>query len=69
MSPSPTGTAVDVPADSPLSALHNMVLSSSMGERDLPSQLGGGDLDGDLYNNIYDNTLYPQRLARPRLGS
>ena len=58
-------TAVDVPADSPLSALHNVVVFSSMGERDLPSQLSGGDLDGDLYNIIYDNTLYPQRLSRP----
>ena len=58
-------TAVDVPADSPLSALHNVVVFSSMGERDLPSQLSGGDLDGDLYNVIYDNTLYPRRLARP----
>ena len=58
-------TAVDVPADSPLSALHNVVVFSSMGERDLPSQLSGGDLDGDLYNIIYDNTLYPGRLARP----
>ena len=58
-------TAVDVPVDSPLSALHNVVVFSSMGERDLPSQLSGGDLDGDLYNIIYDNTLYPRRLARP----
>ena len=58
-------TAVDVPADSPLGALHNVVVFSSMGERDLPSQLSGGDLDGDLYNIIYDNTLYPRRLARP----
>ena len=58
-------TAVDVPADSPLSALHNVVVFSSMGERDLPSQLSGGDLDGDLYNIIYDVTLYPRRLAHP----
>ena len=58
-------TAVDVPADSPLRALHNVVVFSSKGERDLPSQLSGGDLDGDLYNIIYDNKLYPKRLARP----
>ncbi|KAG7004497.1 hypothetical protein G7Y79_00025g057830 [Physcia stellaris] len=35
------------------------------GERDLPSQLSGGDLDGDLYNIIYDDTLYPQKLSEP----
>jgi len=58
-------TAVDVPRDSPLRALHNMVVFSSHGQRDLPSQLSGGDLDGDLYNVIYDNALYPKRVARP----
>ncbi|KAK4694786.1 RNA-dependent RNA polymerase, partial [Lecanoromycetidae sp. Uapishka_2] len=58
-------TAVDVPADSPLRALHNVVVFSSKGSRDLPSQLSGGDLDGDLYNIIYDINLYPKRLAHP----
>lgn len=58
-------TAVDVPADNPLRALHNVVVFSSHGPRDLPSQLSGGDLDGDLYNIIYDDTLYPQRLSQP----
>ena len=58
-------TAVDVPADNPLRALHNLVAFSSHGDRDLPSQLSGGDLDGDLYNIIYDDTLYPQRLSQP----
>ena len=48
MSPSPTGTAVDVPADSPLSALHNVDVFSSMKERDLPSQLSGEDLPSQL---------------------
>ena len=57
-------TAVDVPAGNPLRALHNVVAFSSHGQRDLPSQLSGGDLDGDLYNIIYDDTLYPQRLSR-----
>ena len=56
-------TAVTAPADSPLQALHNVVVFSSKGDRDLPSQLSGGDLDGDLYNLIYDNTLYPKQLA------
>ena len=58
-------TAVDVPADNPLRALHNLVAFSSHGNRDLPSQLSGGDLDGDLYNIIYDESLYPQRLSQP----
>lgn len=58
-------TAVDVPIDSPLRALHNVVVFSSHGLRDLPSQLSGGDLDGDLYNIIYDNNLYPKQLAQP----
>lgn len=57
--------AVDVPADNPLRALHNVVAFSSHGQRDLPSQLSGGDLDGDLYNIIYDDTLYPQRISQP----
>lgn len=58
-------TAVNVPVNSPLRALHNMVVFSSRGQRDLPSQLSGGDLDGDLYNVIYDDSLYPKRLAYP----
>jgi len=58
-------TAVDVPINSPLRALHNMIVFSSQGQRDLPSQLSGGDLDGDLYNIIYDNSLYPKRLSHP----
>ena len=57
--------AVDVPSDSPLRELHNMVVFSSQGQRDLPSQLSGGDLDGDLYNVIYDPRLYPRRIAQP----
>ncbi|KAL9130783.1 MAG: hypothetical protein Q9217_001131 [Psora testacea] len=58
-------TAVDVPVDSPLRALHNMVAFSSKGARDLPSQLSGGDLDGDIYNIIYDSGLYPQHVVDP----
>ena len=57
--------AVDVPQDSPLRALQNCVVFSSRGARDLPSQLSGGDLDGDLYNIIYENTLYPPSTAIP----
>lgn len=57
--------AVDVPQDSPLRALHNCLVFSSKGERDLPSKLSGGDLDGDLYNVIYDASLYPEVIALP----
>lgn len=35
-------TAVDVPDNSPLRALHNCVVFSQQGPRDLPSQLSGG---------------------------
>jgi hypothetical protein len=34
--------SIDVPKDSPLRELHNLVFFSQYGERDLPSQLGGG---------------------------
>ncbi|KAJ9647017.1 hypothetical protein H2199_002003 [Coniosporium tulheliwenetii] len=57
--------AVDVPADSPLNALHNCVVFSQHGARDLPSCLSGGDLDGDLYNVIYDPRLIPQPTYEP----
>ncbi|KAL9584990.1 MAG: hypothetical protein Q9212_001787 [Teloschistes hypoglaucus] len=57
--------AVDVPQDSPLRALHNCVVFSSKGKRDLPSQLSGGDLDGDLYNIIYDDSLMPTKTTEP----
>lgn len=58
-------TAVDVPLDSPLRSVHNCVVFSSKGDRDLPSQLSGGDLDGDLYNVIYDATLMPSKWSTP----
>lgn len=51
--------AVDVPVTSPLQELRNVVVFSQHGARDLPSQLSGGDLDGDLYNVIYDRHLRP----------
>lgn len=51
--------AVNVPESSPLQALRNVVVFSQFGQRDLPSQLSGGDLDGDLYNVIYDKRLIP----------
>lgn len=57
--------AVNVPEDSPLRLLHNCVVFSQRGTRDLPSQLSGGDLDGDLYNVIYDDTLIPRTVMPP----
>ncbi|KAG9526866.1 RNA-directed RNA polymerase, partial [Aureobasidium melanogenum] len=57
--------AVDVPEDSPLKYLRNCVVFSQHGNRDLPSQLSGGDLDGDLYNVIFEPTLMPQRDIAP----
>ena len=53
--------AVDVPDGNPLKALHNCVVFSQKGERDLPSQLGGGDLDGDQYYVIFDPDLRPSQ--------
>ncbi len=58
-------TAVTVPADSPLNDLHNCVVFSQKGQRDLPSQLSGGDLDGDLYHIIYDPALRPTSIEEP----
>lgn len=57
--------AVDVHEDSPLTALNNCVVFSSKGQRDLPSQLSGGDLDGDLYNIIYMDHLFPGEISDP----
>ncbi|WEW61966.1 RNA-directed 5'-3' RNA polymerase [Emydomyces testavorans] len=57
--------AVDVPTNSPLRNLHNCVVFSQHGTRDLPSMLSGGDLDGDLYNVIYDERLIPPRTCEP----
>ena len=60
----PVRAVADIPEDSPLRDLHNMVVFSAKGPRDLPSQLSGGDLDGDLYNIIFDHRLYP-RFSHP----
>ncbi|KAI9801541.1 MAG: hypothetical protein M1825_003220 [Sarcosagium campestre] len=57
--------AVDVPDDSALNALSNCVVFSQFGERDLPSQLSGGDLDGDLFQIIFDQSLSPSCVVAP----
>ena len=46
--------AVVPPKDHPLRSLSNCVVFSQKGKRDLPSQLSGGDLDGDIFNIIWD---------------
>lgn len=56
--------AVDVPTQSPLKRLSNIIVFSQHGARDLPSQLSGGDLDGDQYHIIFDKRLIP-RFAFP----
>eukprot|EP01103_Thecamoeba_quadrilineata_P021406 TRINITY_DN9833_c0_g1_i1.p1 TRINITY_DN9833_c0_g1~~TRINITY_DN9833_c0_g1_i1.p1 ORF type:complete len:1053 (-),score=216.06 TRINITY_DN9833_c0_g1_i1:401-3313(-) len=48
----------DLPPKSPLLSLKNCVVFSQKGSRDLPSKLGGGDLDGDIYNLIFDKRFF-----------
>jgi hypothetical protein len=52
-------SAVNVPEGSPLRDLQNCIVFSQQGARDLPSQLSGGDLDGDQFHIIYDERLIP----------
>jgi hypothetical protein len=56
---------VTAPASSPLMALRNCVCFSSKGSRDLPSQLSGGDLDGDLYQILFDPKARPKHVFEP----
>jgi hypothetical protein len=52
---------VTPPKESPLRHLRNCIVFSQHGKRDLPSQLSGGDLDGDLYSVIWDPKAMPKR--------
>ncbi|GKZ75896.1 hypothetical protein AnigIFM56816_003354 [Aspergillus niger] len=55
-----------IPHDNhPLAELTNCIVFSSKGYRDLPSQLSGGDLDGDIFNVIWDTDAYPERTFAP----
>lgn len=47
--------AIEPPRGHPLRSLSNCIVFSQKGSRDLPSQLSGGDLDGDIYNVIWDS--------------
>lgn len=53
------------PPGHPLTELSNVVVFSQQGTRDLPSQLSGGDLDGDIFNVIWDPGAKPQRYFSP----
>lgn len=53
-------TAVIPAVDSPLRALRNALVFSRRGTRPVPSMLAGGDLDGDLYNVIQEESLLPR---------
>jgi hypothetical protein len=55
------------PSHHPLRALRNCIVFSQRGQRDLPSCLSGGDLDGDTYNIIWDPDAVSgcQRLFQP----
>ncbi|KAJ3983189.1 RdRP-domain-containing protein [Lentinula detonsa] len=44
-----------------LAHLKNVVVFSCKGKRSLPSMLGGGDLDGDIYNLILDDAFHPPK--------
>lgn len=47
----------DPPAGHALREHRNCIVFSKWGARDLPSQLSGGDLDGDLFNVIWDTDV------------
>ena len=58
-------TAIPVSADCPLRHLLNCVVFSQQGTRDLPSQLSGGDLDGDQFNVFFDPLIIPRTTVEP----
>ncbi|KAI0724458.1 RdRP-domain-containing protein [Cerioporus squamosus] len=55
------------PAGSPFAreSLRNTIVFSTKGERPLPSCLGGGDLDGDVYNITTRPGLLPEKTFYP----
>jgi hypothetical protein len=53
------------PQGHPLRSLQNCIVFSQKGERDLPSMLSGGDLDGDIYNIIWDEEAMPEKYFNP----
>lgn len=53
------------PVNHPLRQHRNCIVFSAKGDRDLPSKLSGGDLDGDIYNIIWDPAARPKRTFKP----
>ncbi|KAF7350656.1 RNA-dependent RNA polymerase [Mycena sanguinolenta] len=58
-------TAVDHRLFQEMPLTNVVVFSTKKSERDLPSMLGGGDLDGDFYTVIYDKELQITRVHEP----
>ncbi|KAL8337689.1 hypothetical protein RB598_006535 [Gaeumannomyces tritici] len=58
-------TNIIPPPDHPLAAHRNSIFFSRHGSRDLPSMLSGGDLDGDIYNIIWDKEVLPKQRFHP----
>jgi hypothetical protein len=56
---------IQPPPGSPLLNLYNCICFSSKGTRDLPSQLSGGDLDGDRYYIMWDPRARPKCTYTP----
>ncbi|KAF9879374.1 suppressor of ascus dominance [Colletotrichum karsti] len=57
--------AVDVPV---LHHLRNVVVFPSTGDRDVPSMMSGGDLDGDDFFVIWDPDLIPDDWHQPPMN-
>ncbi len=53
------------PDDHPLTQLRNCIVFSMWGSRDLPSQLSGGDLDGDVFHVVWDPEVVRSVTAFP----
>jgi hypothetical protein len=53
------------PPNSPLRKLSNCICFSQKGDRDLPSKLSGGDLDGDRYYIMWDKNARPKLTFSP----
>jgi RNA dependent RNA polymerase len=53
------------PEGSPLLQLHNCICFSQHGDRDLPSKLSGGDLDGDRYYIMWDEKAKVKNVFAP----
>lgn len=49
--------------------LVNVVIFPSKGDRPMPSQLAGGDLDGDIFNLLVDRSLHPAFTCQPAAES